>query len=299
MTREFRPGGGLGEDAPDPCRPRRDGSWAPRLPNWARLIYAAACMRTGTPTTALEGVPPRELVNSGPKRRQGRERDRQALLVGAPEEGVPRPTTRSREFPRTAALDRGRAARLLGPGGACAGPARRASAPLTWAPTGTCMRQGATHRPGDKDRATAPECRRRSGVGAPRRGQATATPCRPRVPTRVLARTRPVPSGGLTVKLSAVPPREERGSAQELPWARGSSLQLRCTASGETLARAPCPPAGPSRCTFLLDTRKARERAGWRNLVVTWLPLLRPGILGPSSVSFLELWKFRKSSSGV
>ncbi|CAN8024531.1 unnamed protein product [Ixodes persulcatus] len=124
-------------------------------------------MRTGTPTTALEGVPPRELVNSGPKRRQGRERDRQALLVGAPEEGVPRPTTRSREFPRTAALDRGRAARLLGPGGACAGPARRASAPLTWAPTGTCMRQGATHRPGDKDRATAPECRRRARASEP------------------------------------------------------------------------------------------------------------------------------------
>lgn len=43
--------------------------------------------------------------------------------------------------------------------------------------------------------------------------------------------------------------------------------------------------AWPSaRLSGCLDTRKARERAGWRNRLITCWPLLRPGISGLSSL---------------
>ncbi|CAN7991591.1 unnamed protein product [Ixodes hexagonus] len=126
------------------------------LPNWARLIYAAAGMRTGTPTTAaVEGVPPRELVNSGPKRRQGRERDPTGPPRWGPRRRGPEANNPWQGISPNSRIGSGKGGRLLGPGGACAGPARGASAPLTWGPNGNlyAARGNASPRgqgPGDR-----------------------------------------------------------------------------------------------------------------------------------------------------
>lgn len=129
------------------------------MPNGARLIYAAAGMRTGTPTTkrnSWKGVPRgSQLIPAG---MEARTRTARALLVGAPAEGGPqRPTTRRQGISPNSRIGAGsgKGGLLLGPGGAGSQGVRAPNVgPNLYAARGNAS-------PGDKDRPTAPECRRR------------------------------------------------------------------------------------------------------------------------------------------
>ncbi|CAN8000891.1 unnamed protein product, partial [Ixodes pacificus] len=138
---------------------------------------------------------------------------------------------------------------------------------------------------------------RRSPTARPGHGHPVPTPCsnpspRPN-PARPLRRAHCQAPGGASLRGTrkcpgaSVGPRIVSG-APVSGFGRVGNPGARPMSAGRSL-----PVSVPSRYP---EGTRASGMAQPRNHVV---PLLRPGISGPSSVSFLELWKFRISSSGV